>query len=180
MSDEWVKASNLVRQQTQIMVNELTSLTERVTNQARSIDILQRERDDALRRLEATPSMIMEATNRDLRRQLREADEKIEQYREYMRLKDNAKIKVEGQRDYHKSRVAEAERTTRIYKDNVHALTEQIRSLEAQNASQARAFEERGRKLLEKDELIRRTSAENGRLLEVIRLGRAGLEGETW
>jgi chromosome segregation ATPase len=180
MGDEWVQAKNLVRQQVEIMVNELEELTRRLNNQRASIDVLQKERDAAVARMNDLPSMRMTFDNDQLRRQVRELTEQNEQYREYMRLKDNAKIKVEGQREMWRARYHEAAEDAKTRGTRARDAEAQNVQLRAQNERQALAFEERGKKILEKDEMIRQQSAEIGRLIEVIKLGRKGLEGEQW
>lgn len=180
MGDEWVQAKNLVRQQVEIMVNELEELTRRVGNQRASIDVLQKERDAAVARMNDLPTMRMQMDNGELKRQVRQLMETNDKYRDYMRLKDNAKIKVEGQRDYWKGLYhAMTEDSKERHKRAQLAEAENV-ELRAQNARQALAFEERGKTIVKKDEMIRQQSAELGRLMEVIKLGRKGLEGETW
>jgi len=180
MADEWVQAKNLVRQQVEIMVNELESQARRIDNQRASIDVLQKERDNAVARMNDLPTMRMQFDNAELKRQVRELTEKNDQYREYMRLKDNAKIKVEGQRDFAKDQAQEAKRISRVHADRERFHLSRIAELEALNAKQAEAFAELEKRSAKKDEMIRQQSAENGRLLEVIRLGRKGIESETW
>lgn len=178
MADEWVQAKNLVRQQVEIMVNELEELSRRVANQRASIDVLQKERDAAIAKYNDLPSMRVISENAELRRQVRELTQTNEKYREYMKLKDNAKIKVEGQRDYWKDQAQEAKRVSRVHADRERFHLSRITELEALNAKQAEAFVDLEKRLAKKDELIRQHSAENGRLIEVIKLGRKGIEGE--
>jgi len=178
VSDEWVQAKNLVRQQVEIMVNELEELTRRVNNQRAAIDVLQKERDNAVARLNDLPSMRAQFELTQLRAQVHELEQTVDRYSEFMRLKDNAKIKVEGQREHWREKYHDMERVSNIHRDARRIAEEKVRGLEAQNERQAKAFEERGKAILKKDELIRQMSAENGRLIEVIKLGRKGIEGE--
>lgn len=178
MSDEWVKAKNLINQQTQIMVNELGALEARVANQARSIDILQRERDAAVDRMERSLSETERVRLSRLAYENGELRRENAKFREFMKLKDNAKTKVEQKRDYLRTLLAEKGATIGALNDEIEEWKVRVTELEAQNARQAQEFQQLRDSIIKKDEMIRKQSAENGRLIDVIKLGRKGIEGE--
>ena len=173
---DWQQAQNMISQQVGIMVADLVE-------KDRQIAALQRRVTDTERALEsykAKPDSYSEGWYvKELgkeRERRQEVESNLRRQTEFGKLKDRAKMKVEAARD-------QAMRDRDSYKNAFTLLRDQaiqVESLEAANEQQAVAWKDQVRKNgILKDE-NRRLELENKRLMEVLRLGREGLQREQW
>jgi len=172
----WQQAQNLIAQQTQIIIAELVEAE-------RQIRLAKLGRENAERALEsykAKPDSYSEGWYVKELGKAREARHKLEsdlrRAQGFMKLKDQAKIKVERTRD-------EAQRKLKEQQDINELLrlrAQKADDLAVLNQRQANAFADQERELRMKDREITRLREENTRLMQVIRLGREGLQKEQW
>jgi hypothetical protein len=173
---DWQQAQNLINQQTQIMITELVE-------KERQLAAAKHATQDANRALESfknNPDAYSEGWYVKELGKAREARQKLEsdlrRAQEFMRLKDQAKIKVERTRDW-ALRDNERLRTLNAQFSNDAS---KVKALETANEQQAiswkRQVEEKRQAQLENARL----KDENKRLIDVLRLGREGLKNEQW
>lgn len=129
VSDQQMQAVNVINQHAQFLLRELEATD-------RDKSVLRREADmlrDRLKHAENTP------TARDYQSVLRakaELETKVKQQREFMALKDNAKIKVERDRDHYKWQASALPGLNR----QVAELKSELSTQKSLNATQAASY----------------------------------------
>lgn len=173
---DWQQAQNLISQQVGIMVTDLV-------DKDRQIAALRRRVEDTERALEsykANPDSYSEGWYVKELGKAREARQEVEsnlrRAENFMKLKDRAKIKVELARDAAQRKVSALEDINTLLRVRAQKADE----LKIMNERQAQAFAGHERMLSEKENEVRRLRQENERLMQVIRLGREGLQREQW
>lgn len=178
MKDEWNVALNTIRQQAAYLVQQCDEEQRKGDTARKMSDRLRLELDDAKRRNENLPFGVTRASLEDriqeLKRQVRDLENTVSSQREYMRLKDNAKIKVEQQRDA--ARAVNASLRDAVERSKGNA--DKVQKLEAQNRAQAQAFRELENRF--EVEVRRRLDAEKlaKNVQDVLSLGVDGLRAE--
>jgi hypothetical protein len=172
----WQQAGDLITQQTHIMLTELADADRRLRAAKRATEDAKR----ALESYKAKPDSysegwyVKELGKERERRQKVESD--LRRAQEFMKLKDQAKIKVERVRDF-------------ALRDNkrLRALNEQFseeagkaKTLAIANEQQAVAWKEAVQEKNKARLEAARLRDEVNRLLDVIKLGREGLKNEQW
>lgn len=176
VNPDWQQAQNLISQQVGIMVADLV-------DKDRQIAALKRRVTDTERALESykeKPDSYSEGWYVKELGKAREARQELEsnlrRQTEFGKLKDRAKIKVERARD-------EAQRKVSALEDIISLLrvrAQKADELAVMNERQAQAFAGHERMLAGKEDQVRLLRQENERLMQVIRLGREGLQREQW
>ncbi len=172
----WQQAVNLITQQSSILVSELVE----AERKRKVAERMQEEAQAALMRYKEQPVAytegwyVKELGKERERRQKLESD--LRRAHEFMRLKDQAKIKVEKARD-------EAQRKLKA-QISINTLlrtkAQKVDDLTEMNQRQAEAFLGHERMLSQKESEVRRLREENVRLMDIIKLGRRGLDAEMW
>lgn len=174
--ETWQQAQNLINQQTAIIVAELVE-------SERKRAALERGRVDAERTLQEyreKPDSYSEGWYVKELGKAREERQKLEsdlrRARDFMRLKDQAKIKVERVRDIALRDVKNLREINVLLRDKAQKADDLTTANEQQAIAWKRAVEEKRAVQLENARL----KDEVKRLLDVIRLGREGLRKEEW
>lgn len=178
MKDEWNNALNVIRQQAAYLVQQCDEEQRKGDTARKASDGLRREVDYMRHRNETLPSGATRASLEDriqeLKRQVRDLENTVSSQREYMKLKDNAKIKVEQQRDATKHANVELRSAVARMKGDA----DKVQKLETQLRAQAQAFRELENRF--EVEVRRRLDAEKlaKNVQDVLSLGVDGLRAE--
>jgi len=174
VSEKWQQAQNLINQQTQIIISELVESERKRVSAERGRVHAER----ALESYKESPDSysegwyVKELGKERERRQKLESD--LRRAQDFMKLKDQAKIKVERVRDAalrDNVRLREAIGTLR-------ANVQSVDNLKVANEQQAVAWKREVEAKRQVQLENARLKDEVDRLIEVIRLGRKGIEGE--
>lgn len=168
VNSDWQKAQNLISQQTQILVNELWNL-----QQGRTVlDSRLKETEAALKEYMDKPHTNSvgwyEKRLSDEAKRRFQAETETRQCKEFMRLKDQSKIKVELQRDAYSRNLELANAKVLDLEKKLFESAE----LRAQNARQAKEFLELGRKVQSMNKRAQLAEEKVRNLQDILNLGR--------
>lgn len=176
VKSNWQQAQNLINQQTQIIISELVE-SERKRALAEGA---RAAAEKVLSEYKDKPNSYTEGWYVKELGRAREARQKLEsdlrRAQSFMRLKDQAKIKVERARDI-------AQRDVKNLRDIntlLRAKAGDTDALRTANEQQAVAWKEAVIKRREVESENKRLREQIARLEDVLRLGREGLKSETW
>lgn len=174
LNDRQVQARNLIMQQVQILLEELNTLDDKVSKLRK----YNKEYEAANNTLRSNPDIGSEGYyQKRLSEQYHEImtlKEELKKWKEFGKLKDRAKMKVEGDRDYYRMRMNEIA----AHLDNAEKRSARLDEYIVLNTRQAQAYED-----------LQRQNADNVRqnallkmkvdsLQEIIEAGIKGLRDE--
>lgn len=176
VQEKWQQAQNLINQQTAIIISELVESQRRLQDERRRRESVEK----TLKEYKENPIAYTEGWYVKELGKARERTQKLEsdlrRQAEFMKLKDQAKIKVEKVRDKALRDVQNLNNIVKVLRTK----SIDVEALQTANEKQAIAWkqsQERNERLRAE---IRSLREENERLLEVIKLGRDGLRSEQW
>lgn len=172
----WQQAQNLISQQTQIIISELVQANQKVTSAESARAHAERKLKEYQEKpIAYTEGWYVKELGKERERRYR-VESDLRRAQGFMKMKDQAKIKVERTRDW---ALREVSRLTEL---NEEYLSQALKAddFERMNARHVEAFAGHERMLAAKESEVRRLREENARLMEVIRLGREGLQREQW